>query len=240
MSLATGITRLCPMVAFRKTPAPRSRPPGVTTEDQHILTEEQVLLLADACGSYRPLVLTSAYGGLRWAEAVGLKKGRQLPTLPHRRLRDALRGREHVSRRFPPRATAKRDVVVPRWVMEELAPLLEGDPDELVFTSPKGYPLRSCSFYKGTWGRAKRALGDKIPAGIKFHRLRHTCASLLIKKGATVKQVQVQLGHSNPAITPNIYTHLFGDDQDSLWDAVSPRQVPGPVQLDEKRRERGL
>jgi integrase len=44
---------------------------------------------------------------------------------------------------------------------------------------------------------------------IRFHDLRHTYASLLIKQGENIKYIQSQLGHSSPMVTLNTYTHLF-------------------------------
>ena len=43
---------------------------------------------------------------------------------------------------------------------------------------------------------------------IRFHDLRHTCASLMHKKGLSPKEVQEYLGHSTVSITLNLYTHL--------------------------------
>ncbi|MEG1363509.1 MAG: site-specific integrase, partial [Clostridia bacterium] len=43
---------------------------------------------------------------------------------------------------------------------------------------------------------------------IRFHDLRHSCASLLLKNGASIKQIQEWLGHSNYNTTANTYTHL--------------------------------
>jgi hypothetical protein len=43
---------------------------------------------------------------------------------------------------------------------------------------------------------------------IRFHDLRHSCASLLIANGVSLKQIQEWLGHSNFATTANIYSHL--------------------------------
>ena len=43
---------------------------------------------------------------------------------------------------------------------------------------------------------------------IRFHDLRHTCASLMHKMGLSPKEVQEYLGHSTVSITLNIYTHL--------------------------------
>lgn len=42
---------------------------------------------------------------------------------------------------------------------------------------------------------------------ITLHKLRHTCASLLISKGWDVKRVQYWLGHSDIKTTLNIYAH---------------------------------
>ena len=44
-------------------------------------------------------------------------------------------------------------------------------------------------------------------AGINTHSFRHTHATTLIENGATPKGVAGRLGHSNTAITQNLYTH---------------------------------
>ncbi len=43
---------------------------------------------------------------------------------------------------------------------------------------------------------------------IRFHELRHSCASMLIAMGWTLKDVQEWLGHSDIQMTANIYSHL--------------------------------
>lgn len=43
---------------------------------------------------------------------------------------------------------------------------------------------------------------------IRFHDLRHTCASLLVSKGFSMKDIQEWLGHSDFSTTANIYSHL--------------------------------
>ena len=43
---------------------------------------------------------------------------------------------------------------------------------------------------------------------IRFHDLRHSCASLLLKNGVPMKQIQEWLGHSDFSTTANIYAHL--------------------------------
>ena len=49
---------------------------------------------------------------------------------------------------------------------------------------------------------------------IRFHDLRHSHASQLLRQRVPVKTVQERLGHANAAITLNTYAHvLAGDDQ---------------------------
>jgi integrase len=43
---------------------------------------------------------------------------------------------------------------------------------------------------------------------IRFHDLRHSCASLLLANGVSMKQIQEWLGHSDFSITANTYAHL--------------------------------
>ena len=43
---------------------------------------------------------------------------------------------------------------------------------------------------------------------IRFHDLRHTCASLLLSMDVNMKVIQKYLGHSNMSTTADIYSHL--------------------------------
>ena len=43
---------------------------------------------------------------------------------------------------------------------------------------------------------------------IRYHDLRHSCASLLLANGVPMKQIQDWLGHSDFSTTANIYAHL--------------------------------
>ena len=43
---------------------------------------------------------------------------------------------------------------------------------------------------------------------LRFHDLRHSCASLLLAHDVPMKAIQEWLGHSNFSITANLYSHL--------------------------------
>ena len=43
---------------------------------------------------------------------------------------------------------------------------------------------------------------------IRFHDLRHSCASMLLANGVSMKQIQEWMGHSDFSTTANIYAHL--------------------------------
>ena len=55
---------------------------------------------------------------------------------------------------------------------------------------------------------------------IRFHDLRHTCASLLFAQGVSLKEIQAWLGHSAIGTTANIYTHLDENNKLSSANAI--------------------
>jgi integrase len=55
---------------------------------------------------------------------------------------------------------------------------------------------------------------------IRFHDLRHSCASLLYANGVSLKEIQEWLGHSDIATTSNIYTHLDYSSKVSSANAI--------------------
>ncbi len=65
---------------------------------------------------------------------------------------------------------------------------------------------------------ALRAAG--LPEGLRLYDLRHTCASLLIARGASVKAVQAQLGHATASIVLDTYGHLFPSEMEALADRL--------------------
>ena len=56
---------------------------------------------------------------------------------------------------------------------------------------------------------------------IRIHDFRHSCASLLIRNGASVGLVAKYLGHSNITTTLNTYTHMFKNEMDDIVDIIN-------------------
>ena len=53
-----------------------------------------------------------------------------------------------------------------------------------------------------------KLLADNGLKKIRFYALRHSCASLLLKQGVPMEQIQEWLGHSDISTTANIYAYL--------------------------------
>ena len=69
--------------------------------------------------------------------------------------------------------------------------------------------------------RATRGTVKGLPAGFRFHDLRHYFASLLIAAGLDVKVVQTRLRHASAVTTLNTYGHMFPDKDESARAAVA-------------------
>jgi integrase len=115
----------------------------------------------------------------------------------------------------PTKNHTTRTVSLPKFLREMLNEHLSshlpgGDgPDALVFPGPLGGPLRHNNFYRRHFKKAVKAALPADKHGLRFHDLRHTCASLLIAAGAHPKAIQERLGHSSIQITMDRYGHLL-------------------------------
>ncbi len=93
-----------------------------------------------------------------------------------------------------------------------------------IFTWENGAPYDP-DYISKLFCKATKAYGRPE---ITLHKLRHTCASLLINKGWDVKKLQYWLGHSDTSTTLNIYSHFnkerlneMPDDLEELSEACS-------------------
>ena len=76
--------------------------------------------------------------------------------------------------------------------------------DRLLFCEPNGKPLKPNTIGQH-WTRLLRRLNYPH---IRFHDLRHTHASWMLKKGVSPKVIQERLGHSTISTTLDIYSHV--------------------------------
>ena len=146
-----------------------------------VLTIAQVYALAAANNPrYRSLVRLGTFGSLRWGELAALRR-RDIDvatrTVHVRQSLTELPGGGYLF--GPPKSEAgRRQVLVPDVLVGELRSHLADfaqddpdDPDDLVFTSPGGAPLRNRNFRRRAGLPALTAAG--LPA-MHFHDLRHT------------------------------------------------------------------
>jgi integrase len=94
-----------------------------------------------------------------------------------------------------------------RQLEERMAASSWADPG-LVFPNTKGKVRRRDSVMRSL---RKRLAEADLPAGIRFHDLRHTAATLAIKQGIPIPTVSKMLGHSDPAMTLRRYAHVLDD-----------------------------
>ena len=80
--------------------------------------------------------------------------------------------------------------------------------NDLVFASPTGSPM-----LLNTVTHAFSKLARKAGINIRFHDLRHTHVSRLIKIGPGGKYIANRVGHSTISTTMDVYGHLFNDAQ---------------------------
>lgn len=204
-----------------RNPCEKVKAPTVRPRRQLFLTADQLADLAKGCGDYGPLVWFLGWSGLRFGEAVALRVGRVDVSRRRIRVEEAATevGGELVF--GTPKTHEARTVIVPGYVIEQLGPLLAGkQPDDLVFTAPRGGPLRANNFRRRVFkpAAAKVGLPDLVP-----HDLRDTAASLAISAGASIKAVQRMLGHASAKVTLDIYGGLFEEDLETLADRLEGR-----------------
>ena len=87
----------------------------------------------------------------------------------------------------------------------------------LVFTAPDGGPMDLHNFRARVWAPAVQRAGLD---GLRIHELRHTCASLAISTGGSVKVIQRMLGHASAAMTLDRYGHLMPSESEAVADRL--------------------
>lgn len=215
-----------------RSPCRNIRVPEAHPRDSLILDDAQIAKLGDALGVYKPM-LYLALLGLRWGEIAGLRAAdldflRGALTVSRQRTRGE-KGRmvEH----DPKTRAGRRSLSLPAWMTEMLADHLArrsftgGDPDALLFTSPRGEPLHYSNWRRNCWIPARKAAGL---GEFTFHDIKHTAATLLVEEGVDVKTAQSRLGHANPQTTLRIYAQVTDRADRVAADKIGERLRPSP------------
>jgi integrase len=86
-----------------------------------------------------------------------------------------------------------------------------------VFCDVLGGPIRASNVLRRSFLPLLKRAG--LPR-IRFHDLRHTAATLMLRQGIHPKIVQERLGHSQIAMTMDIYSHVLPSMQREAADRL--------------------
>jgi len=206
-------------------------PPRVEHHEIRPLTPEQARVLLDGIrGDWLEALYSVALAvGLRQGEALGLGwENIDLDggTLQVTRALQRIDGApQYVA---PKTAKSRRTIALPRFAIlalrehrirqleERMASADVYQDNGLVFARPDGRPLEGTQVTR-QFQRTLVRLG--LPRQ-RFHDLRHGCASLMRAQGADLKVISTTLGHSQIAITADLYTHLFPEVSRDMADRM--------------------
>lgn len=201
------------------------KPPQVRREEIQPLTPEQVKVLLEAARGDRleGLYTVAVTCGLRQGELLGLKwedVDFKASTLQVRR------SLSNGAFATPKTAKSRRGITLPQKAIDALrshhsrqwgeATAAGNGTQGLVFASETGEPLDRYRVRR----RFKLLLkGAGLPE-VRFHDLRHTCATLLLSKNVNPKIVSEMLGHATIAITLDTYSHVLPNMGDAAAGAM--------------------
>ncbi|AIQ31606.1 integrase [Paenibacillus sp. FSL P4-0081] len=169
-------------------------------------------------------VILAAFYGLRRSEVVGLKWTainfeNKTISIRHTVTPVYFEGQEHIiekdraknkpSRRTLPLVPAFEELLLRIREIQALNKAICGksyctDYEEYIYLDKLGQRIKP-GYITQNFTRTLKKNGLRH---IRYHDLRHSCASLLLANGVSMKEIQEWLGHSNYSTTANIYSHL--------------------------------
>lgn len=194
--------------------------PISVAEEMQYLTLEQAKLLLETSKQYHleTLLTLSVTTGIRVGEMLALR----WPDIDLDKKRISIRrtlmhaGRYGISESEAKTASGKRQIVLPDFVVGLLKQHREDQKairenagsrwldQNYVFCSRYGNHIQETNLGK----TFKKILALAQLPNIRYHDLRHSAATILLAMGVHPKIVQEILGHSNIAITLNMYSHV--------------------------------
>jgi integrase len=176
------------------------------------------------------MVLLAAWCQLRRGEALGLQRrdiqwhADGTATLHVRRQLNANTG----DYSDPKSEAGKRSMSVPKIMRDRLAAHLETNvaaeaKAPVVPGSVRGSVPLSNTRWGYIWGDARNAVAD-LPAGFRFHDLRHTGLTIFAQEGATLAELMRRGGHSDIQVVLR-YQHATMERDRELADRMSERAL---------------
>jgi integrase len=206
--------------------------PQVRRQEISPLSAEQVkVLLETACGDrLEALFVLAIHTGLRQGELLGLKwEDVDLESGTVRVRRTLATTKSGPMLTAPKTKGSRRSVKLTQGASDALRSHLTRQLQEidrvgslwrengLVFASETGEPLDRRYLTSRRFKVLLKSAG--LPA-IRFHDLRHTCATLLLTKNVNPKIVSEMLGHATIAITLDTYSHVLPNMRDQAAAAM--------------------
>ncbi len=212
------------------------KPPQPTREEMLPLTPEQAKLLLqvahDTGNRLEALYVLAIHTGLRQGELLGLKwddvdlSGATGSLQVRRTLSITKDGPIFTS---PKTTGSRRSVKLTGKAIEALKSHLERQlaeidrvgslwsENDLIFASETGEPLNRHNLTRRSFKPLLKRAG--LPQ-VRFHDLRHTCATLLLTRNVNPKIVSEMLRHSTIAITLDTYSHVLPNMRDQAAAAM--------------------
>jgi integrase len=216
-------------------PAAGIKRPKVTKEEISPMTALQVgrLLAAAAGDRLAALYPTAVDSGCRQGELFALRWtdfDRAAGTIRVNKSLGEIGG--EVFTKEPKTKRSRRSIALSFCLSELLAHRermqLEGRDVEtgIIFCATDGGYLRKKDFYRDS---LRGVLARAGLSNVRFHDVRHTCASLLLAAGVNVKVVSERLGHTSTTITLEVYSHLMPGQQAGAAAALAGVLNPAAV-----------
>ncbi|QQZ61322.1 site-specific integrase [Paenibacillus sonchi] len=182
-------------------------------------------------------VILAAFYGLRRSEVIGLKWTainfvNKTISIRHTVTPVYFEGKEHIiekdrtknkpSRRTLPLVPAFEELLLCIRELQALNKAICGksyctDYEEYIYLDKLGQRVKP-GYITQNFTRTLKKNGLRH---IRYHDLRHSCASLLLANGVSMKEIQEWLGHSNYSTTADIYSHLEYSSKVSSASAMS-------------------